>query len=607
MRFSDRFVDEVRGRLSLPDIIGRRVKLIRSGHSLKGCCPFHQEKTPSFHVYEKDGHYHCFGCEAHGDAIDFVRLTENLSFAETIERLAQSVGLELPRETPTETEDTQKRTRLRAAMEAACSFFEGELRGSNGWRARSYLAKRALQEDTWQRFRLGYAPSHQELLPFLHKKGFTPAELQEAGLSVVGQSGEHRGRFRDRVMFPILDRQGRVIAFGGRLLGPGEPKYLNSPETPLFHKGHELYAQSEAAKSRSSTDDLLVCEGYMDVIALLQAGFKKAVAPLGTALTPQQLESLWRLSPEPVLCFDGDAAGQKAALRALERALPLLVPGKSLNFCLLPKGEDPASLLERGDGDALKKALSLKKPLLEMLWSMMTDKAGDVSTPERRAKWEKEIFETITPIKDETLKGHYRRFLQDKLFHHFRPQRKGKGPVKAAVSTAPLSTLRANAAWLRARALLVTFLNHPLLLQDEADFFLTLTFPSAGAEAIRLHLLDALHEEKKLDADALNAHLKDKGLEEALDAILQPDIYTHAPFAKRTTLASDVTDGWHGLLESRHLLEEGIPEVRAWQTSLSKNMTPDVWTKVQRLRTSMDEHYQQLGQSTEKERMEKQG
>lgn len=602
MRFSDGFVDELRTRLVLSDLIGRRVKLIRSGTSLKGCCPFHQEKSPSFNVYEKDGHYHCFGCGAHGDAIDFVRLTENLSFPETVAQLAQSVGMALPLDEPHVEEQDKKLKRLRALMESACAFYQGQLRGPKGWRAVEYMTKRALTGQTASDFRLGFAPGDAGLLETLQKEGFTKGELVQSGMAFEGDAGALRPRFRDRLMFPITDRQGRVIAFGGRLMGPGEPKYLNSPESPLFHKGRELYGQDHAWKARASTQPLLVCEGYMDVISLVQGGFDRCVAPLGTALTQDQISLLWRLEKEPVLCFDGDAPGQKAAVRALERALPLLKPGHSLNFATLPCGQDPSSLLEGQNKGVFIQILSAKKTLLEMLWDTFVARSGDVSTPERRSLWEKNIHETLQTIGDEGVRTHYRRFIGDKLFHHFRPTKFTK-----AVPKTTQSTPRVTASVMRERVLVVTFFNHPHLLQQEAEVLMSLTFCSPVLENVRLALLDALQEQKELDREGLYAHLKERGLEEELKTLLKPDVYMHAPFAKQEAGEEDVRTGWRCLLESRHLLEEGLPEVRSWKASLSHNMTPDVWAKVQSLRTSMDEQYQQLSSHTQEDRMEGRG
>src|SRR5712671_1313224 len=335
MAFPPGFLDELRARVPLGSLVGRRVKLIRRGRELGGLCPFHHEKTPSFYGVEDKGFFHCFGCGAHGDAIGYLMRAENLDFIEAIERLAAEAGLAVPQQTPQERERAQHQKTLLEALAAAANFYEARLWSAAGIRAREYLAQRGLDEETIRRFRLGWAPNPQETgdrqaLRRALSGEFPEALLLEGGLLRQPEAGEPYDYFRGRVLFPIGDRAGRVIAFGGRTMGDDQPKYLNSPDTPLFEKGRVLYAWAAARANiaRGEGNDppppAIVVEGYMDVIALHRAGFATAVAPLGTALTEFQLHELWRLAPEPILCFDGDAAGQRAAARALRRALPLL-------------------------------------------------------------------------------------------------------------------------------------------------------------------------------------------------------------------------------------------------------------------------------------------
>ena len=354
------FLDELRSRVSLFGLVGRKVKLVRRGREYAGLCPFHHEKTPSFYVVEDKSFFHCFGCGAHGDVIGFVMRADNLDFIEAVEKLAGDAGLAVPRATPLERERAQHQKTLLEALEAAAAFYEDRLWSPAGGRARDYLLGRGLDPETIRRFRLGWAPDDRRALRQNLTPDFPEPLLIEAGLlhqfSGAGPGGpEPLDYFRDRVMFPIGDRAGRIIAFGGRVLGDGQPKYLNSPENPLFEKGRVLYGWSAAragnARANSGSAALLpggisragviVTEGYMDVIALHCAGFATAVAPLGTALTEIQLQELWRLDQEPIVCFDGDAAGQRAAARALHRALPFLRAGQSLRFASLPSGEDP--------------------------------------------------------------------------------------------------------------------------------------------------------------------------------------------------------------------------------------------------------------------------
>src|SRR6266849_811634 len=392
------FLDELRSRISLSGLIGRRVKLVRRGREYAGLCPFHHEKTPSFYVVEDKSFFHCFGCGAHGDAIGFVMRADNLDFIEAIEKLAGEAGLPVPKATPQERERAQRQKTLLEALEAAAAFYEGQLWLPAGRRAREYLEGRGLDPETIRRFRLGWAPEDRHALRRGLTADFPDALLIEAGLlrrePVEGEAFDY---FRNRVMFPIGDRAGRVIAFGGRVLGDGQPKYLNSPDTPLFEKGRVLYGWS-AARGGAGRDaeaggpGAIVTEGYMDVIALHRAGFATAVAPLGTALTEFQLQELWRLGPEPILCFDGDAAGQSAAIRALRRALPLLRPGQSLRFASLPSGEDPDSIIRSKGRADFDQILAAARPLADMLWESEVCGAPR-DTPERLAGIQRRLLE----------------------------------------------------------------------------------------------------------------------------------------------------------------------------------------------------------------------
>src|SRR5438132_12673365 len=367
------FIDELRSRISLSGLIGRTVKLARRGREYAGLCPFHHEKTPSFYVVEDKFFFHCFGCGAHGDAIGFVMRADNLDFIAAVEKLAAEAGVAVPQATPQERERAQRQKTLFEALEAAAAFYEGRLWAPAGARARDYLRGRGLDPETIRRFRLGWAADDRQALLRSLAADFPQPLLLEARLLRSPEEGEPIDYFRSRVIFPIGDRAGRVIAFGGRVIDGGQPKYLNSPESPLFEKGRVLYGWSAARagvgrQAEGGGVGAIVTEGYLDVIALHRAGFPTAVAPLGTALTEFQLRALWRLSPEPILCFDGDSAGQSAAIRALRRALPLLLPGQSLRFATLPAGQDPDSLLRTEGRVAFEEVLSAAQPMSEMLW-----------------------------------------------------------------------------------------------------------------------------------------------------------------------------------------------------------------------------------------------
>jgi len=400
MSFTPQFLDELRQRLSLVQVISRKVKLTRRGREQTGLCPFHAEKSPSFTVNDDKGFFHCFGCGAHGDVIGFVMRSDGLSFPETVERLAREAGLELPVSSPEERERTQRQATLVSAMETAAAWYEQQLKVPQGRPALDYLKQRGLSDATIARFRLGDAPEGRTALRDALAKAGVPLELAiEAGLIGKGEDGNIFDRMRGRVIFPIADRRGRIIAFGGRILGEGQPKYLNSPETPLFHKGRTLYGLGQALRPARDAGEIVVAEGYMDVIALAQAGFAQAVAPLGTALTEEQMGELWRLVPEPTLCFDGDGAGERAAARAAERALPLLKPGQSLRFALLPAGEDPDTLIIAQGAAAMRAVLDAAQPLAEMVWRGGVQ-GRSFDTPERRAGLRQEVRERLSRIAD---------------------------------------------------------------------------------------------------------------------------------------------------------------------------------------------------------------
>ncbi|BBK29644.1 DNA primase [Stella humosa] len=392
----------------MTETVGRRVRLIRAGTVHKGLCPFHQEKSPSFTVDERRGTFHCFGCGAHGNAIDFVMRAENLGFREVVERLAGEVGLPLPQETPAARARDDRRGTLQAALEAAAEWFIQRLAdGRVGQAALEYLSGRGLDAAAIKRFGIGFAPAGRTLLKDALGTRFPEELLVEAGL--LGRpegGGASYDRFRSRIMFPIHDLRGRICGFGGRVMGDGEPKYLNSPETELFQKGRLLYGFDRASAAARKSGEVVAVEGYMDVIALHLAGIQTAVAPLGTAMTEQQIALLWRLAPEPILCFDGDAAGQRAASRAAERALPMLKPGHSLRFALLPPGDDPDSLVRQRGADAMREILAAARPLRDLL--LATEVAGhSFDTPERRAGLRQRLRQLAGRIEDRETQEEY--------------------------------------------------------------------------------------------------------------------------------------------------------------------------------------------------------
>jgi DNA primase len=412
VRFDERFLDEIKSRLRLSDVIGRTVKLRRQGREYAGLSPFTKEKTPSFYVNDEKGFYHCFSSGKHGDLISFLQETERLSFPEAVERLAAEAGVPMPAQDARSVEEDKRRATLQDWLEAAASWFEGELKRPVGQAARAYLEKRKLPQDDWKRFRLGYAPSGRTgLKDYLVSKGAKPQELVQAGLLIQPEDGgSPYDRFRDRIIFPITDMRGRVISFGGRALDPeAKAKYLNGPETDLFNKSHVLYGLYDARKILGAGDAdaaLVVVEGYMDVIACHRAGIA-AVAGMGTALTEEQMALMWRFHPEPTLCFDGDAAGQRAAARAIERALPQLKPGKSFRFAIVSGGKDPDDVLREQGPAALKAQLAQTTPFVDALFALQRD-AEALDTPERRAALKGRLRNVAAAIQDKDLAQAYR-------------------------------------------------------------------------------------------------------------------------------------------------------------------------------------------------------
>src|ERR1051325_7305118 len=395
MRFTPQFLDELRARLPVSEVVGRRGKLVRSGREMKGLWPFNKEKTPSFFVNDAKMMWFDFSSGKNGYIFDFVMQTEGVTFPEAVERLANHAGVPVPK-MPAEPESQEHpRRTLHGVIELAAKFFETTLASRAGAKARGYLADRGLDPATQLKFRIGYAPAERfALKEHLGALGISPDDMVEAGLLIAGDDIPlPYDRFRDRVMFPISDLAGRIIAFGGRALDKDAPaKYLNSPETPLFHKGATLYNGQVARQAAHQGAQVIAVEGYVDVIAMVTAGFPATVAPLGTALTEDQLALIWKMADEPVLCFDGDGAGRRAAYRAVDLALPHIKPGKTVKFALLPDGQDPDDLLRSGGREAIAEVVGAARPLADMLWQRETE-AGAFETPERRAGVDQRIAE----------------------------------------------------------------------------------------------------------------------------------------------------------------------------------------------------------------------
>jgi DNA primase len=510
MRFSPSFLDEIRARVPVSEVVRQKVKLKKEGREWRGLSPFNAEKTPSFYVNDQKGFFHDFSSGKHGDGFAFLMETEGLSFPEAVERLAGLAGLPMPVETPEEREQDARRATLGDALEWAAEFFTKQLSAPAGREARAYLDRRQVSAASREKFRLGFATTERHALrDHLAGKGVTVETMIEAGLLIHGEDiAVPFDRFRNRVMFPICDRAGRVIAFGGRAMeADAQAKYLNSPETPLFHKGGTLYNLHNARKAAHEAGNVIAVEGYMDVIALTAAGFPQAVAPLGTALTADQCQLLWRLSEEPILCFDGDKAGLKAAYRAVDTALPLLGPGRTLRFVLLPDGQDPDELLRAGGPTAVAQALDRPLPLVDILW-MRETQGAPLDTPERRAGLERRLREIAGQIGDETLRRHYAQELSDRLARllgrapggggrgrDFSPRRRNfprrgepeTGPVRISPSLANSPLFRGVRSPIAPRdaLILLILMNHPEVLAAQVEEVAGLEFASGEAAALR--------------------------------------------------------------------------------------------------------------------------
>ncbi len=542
------FLEELRARTPLPAVIGRRVKLSRAGRQWKGCCPFHGEKTPSFQVY--DDHYHCYGCGAHGDAVSFVMQSQGTSFIEAVEQLAAEAGMEVPRPTPAAAEADRRRLDLHGVLAAAAELFQHRLLQPEGARALDYLRGRGLSEATIRRFGLGWAGP--AALPQ------APAPLLEAaGLLTRPEEGRAaRAFYFNRVMFPIRDGRGRVISFGGRILGDGQPKYLNGPETALFAKRRTLYGLDAARDGVRGGATLVAVEGYMDVIALHQAGFAGAVAPLGTALSEEQLTEMWRLSPLPVLCFDGDAAGGRAAARAAALALPLLGAERSLRIAALPGGDDPDTLVRRGGRPAFQATLDAARPFAETLYDITRAAIGD-TTPEQRARLRGRLEELAAQVTDKPLAGELRRALLDRFFAARRSRSAGAArPLMVRHPAAPPDAERC-------RTLLAILLRHPALLHDVEEALGSLDLPPP-LDRLRRELTAWSVAAETLDSEGLMTHLTTAGLATEAAQVLSAVPVPLPACAAADAQPAQAEEGWWHIfgLMNRSRLEDEVAAAR---------------------------------------------
>lgn len=575
------FLDELRARIPVSDVIGKRVKLTRAGREYKGCCPFHNEKTASFYVNDQKGFYHCFGCGVHGDVIRFLTDHDNLKFMEAVEQLAGIAGMQVPKPTVEDQKKFQRQMSLYDLMEAASKWYEHQLHRKENKKILEYLLARGLSLDTIKAFRLGYADDTSGLKDCLQKEGYKIDSIIEAGLFKESErkKGEVYPFFRARVMFPVQDLQGRVVAFGGRVLpeshggppGKSAPKYINSPETEIFHKGRNLYGLSRARKVIGDGETVIVVEGYMDVIALAQGGFRAAVAPLGTALTETQIEELWRVMPEgsrvPVLCFDGDAAGQRAAARALDRMLPILKPDHSARFAFLPAEHDPDSLIKDEGAGAMQRVLDNAIGLFDMLWQEEA-KGRNLTQPETKAGFRAGLMKRARVIPDMTVQEFYIHEINQKINDVFLSggssgrgasagrsfvPGKGKPQLPPGINT-PYRALAGKvqpikvSKLLREKALVAAIINYPELFDEFGEQLGMLSIPNGEYDQLRQAVVSFLsHEidqEISIDYQAVKQHLIDLGFEQILRNLFDKSLYLHAGFVKPGQPLDVVRQGW---------------------------------------------------------------
>lgn len=623
MSFPKGFLDELKGRIRVSDVVGRKVKLRRQGREFIGLSPFTNEKSPSFTVNDDKQFYHCFSSGEHGDVIKFIEKTENLSFIEAVERLAAEAGMEMPERDPHAAERDKEAATLIDVMEMASRFFQQKLQEGAGAEARAYLERRGLRGKTVEDFGIGYAPGDDRadrtsLLKFLKSKDITIDQMAEAGLIISGPDiAEPYDRFRNRVMFPIADARGRVIAFGGRALSAdAKAKYLNSPETPLFHKGRQLYNLHRARKPAHDEGTVIAVEGYMDVVGLAQGGIFHAVAPLGTALTEDQIGLLWRMAPEPILCFDGDKAGLRAAYRAVERVLPLLKPGHSLRFALLPEGKDPDDLVREEGGEAMREILAKARPLSEMLWEKEIS-TGSWDTPERRAKLEADLEAAIAAIGDPKVRAHYAEALRERVGKLFggnrdrferrrggnqvqmpfwRDLRRKSGFSRGETYMPPVtpelrrSALASGATGEGGREglLLLTLLNHPELLENYAEDISRIEIKTPALDRLRNEIIDIAALHAPLEREALKRHLLSRNLADIAGRLEAGTAFRSDRFAWPDAAPDEAEAGFlHTLARHRRVIVLET-ELKAAERALAEDMTEENFARLRAIHAQLE-------------------
>ena len=601
MAFSPQFLDQIKDQIELVSVIGRRVNLKKKGREYLGVCPFHNEKTASFTVNEDKGFFHCFGCGEHGSIFDFLMKIDNLTFPEAVERLANEAGLDMPSETQENEERSEYIQKHYEVLERASLYYEGQLHSPEGKKALQYLLDRGINYDAIKKFRLGLAQDQRGgLRGELMRAGVNEQLMVEAGLLIAPEDKQKSPfeRFRSRVIFPISDRKGRVIAFGGRILGAGEPKYLNSPETPLFQKGRNLYGLSQALGPAREKEEFIVTEGYTDVIALHQSGFDTAVAPLGTAVTEEQIQLLWRFVREPLMCFDGDSAGRRAAIRTAERALPYLKPGYSFRFTMLPEGEDPDNFIKSHGPKAMREMFVNSINLYQVLWDFETS-GYKLDTPEERSWLEKRLRERATQIEDETVRRYYLTEFKERLWQKFRNvqtqlssnKRKQGYPHNQLMEKSGIGT-QVDSKNLGEAILIYTLVSHPLLFDQVGERLGTITFSDPNLDKLRQEVLMTLTSFEELgeglDSKSLEDHLIKTGCSALVSEPLRRRVNSHASFSRPDENLEGARIGWEQQFRI-FKREQLLTEVRVTKERLMRDLNREDFELLKVLKQSVAE------------------
>jgi DNA primase len=624
---SDDFINELRHKARIEEIVGARVEFDRAKSNphkgdFWGCCPFHGEKTPSFHVLTDRQSYHCFGCGAHGDVFSFIMEYEKLPFWEAAKRIAGEVGVEVPERSPEAAQRAERRKTLYDVTEAAARYFREQLRAPEGQAARDYLKGRELSEEDWAAFSLGLAPNRPDaLLKTLRAQGIEQRLIEEAGLLGGTDAGETpRDFFRNRIIFPVRDPQGRVVAFGGRALSPNaRAKYLNSRATPLFDKSRVLYNLDRARGAIREAGTVIVAEGYMDVIALARGGFANAVAPMGTALTADHLQTLWQLTPEPLICFDGDEAGRRAARKTLELALPMLTTGHSLKFVMLPQGQDPDDLLRSGGRAAIRGVLEKAVSLAEMIWrtAKMTT---TLDTPEGRAAMDAELDRLTGLIQEQRSRYHFGQALKDRFREATdRPKTQRRAPGApgsrpAAILTGASDRLkrsalaqggsRAKSGSLnpykqggsalggrhREQLLLHVLVNHPEVLERHIEDFAACEIFDPELKSLKTALFEAVSADPGLDREGLKGHLNARGMRDIADRLAAQDVLNCLAFAREDAPTEMAEERWLEVLARHNLAAALLQDLQEAELALANDATEENLDRLRTIRELLARH-----------------